>query len=53
MPKSKKVASKKSTSTYKPHDSMIIQIGVIFIFVAAIVTFAYAYANYGIVATMK
>lgn len=53
----KKVAAKKvtkvsapkaaKTASYNPHDSMIIQAGVIFIVVSAIAIFAYAFKVYG------
>ena len=44
--KTKKRAA--STAAYNPHESIIIQIGVVAIVVAGIALFAYAYAQYAV-----
>ena len=46
----KKTMKKKSSSqaAYDPHESLIIQIGVVAIIVSGIALFAYAYAQYAV-----
>jgi hypothetical protein len=44
----KKQVKKVAKKSYSPHESIIIQGGVIFIIVSAIALFAYTYAVYGI-----
>ncbi|HRN70462.1 MAG TPA: hypothetical protein PLS49_04710 [Candidatus Woesebacteria bacterium] len=43
-----KVTRAPKANAYNPHDSLIIQIGVIVIIVSGIALFAYAYAQYAI-----
>jgi heme/copper-type cytochrome/quinol oxidase subunit 3 len=47
--KAAKVTTTKKTSkkAYNPHESMIIQGGVVFIIISAIAIFAYTFAVYG------
>jgi hypothetical protein len=44
----KKTAKREVKKGYNPHESMIIQAGVLFIIISAIGLFAYTYAVYGI-----
>lgn len=46
--KATKVTKTQKVASYNPHDSLIIQIGVIVIIVSGIALFAYAYAQYAI-----
>lgn len=46
--KTAKATKTSKTKAYSPHDSLIIQLGVIMIIVAGIALFAYAYAQYAV-----
>lgn len=46
--KTAKAAKTPKVKPYSPHDSLIIQIGVIVIIVSGIALFAYAYAQYAV-----
>ncbi len=46
--KAAKATKAPKAKSYNPHDSLIIQIGVIVIIVSGIALFAYAYAQYAI-----